>query len=405
MTSTYKISAIALIAVGLGACQSQSTLSSTQKPTDDIYYFPSQERTPVNTPVASTGTAAGYERDGAAESYYDGAPYSEEGNQESAHAASGNQASEGDVYDEYYDPNYTERINRFHGGNYLSPSFGMNMGFGNSFWGPSMGFGMGMGFGTGFGGGFGPGFGGMCHPFDPWYFECVTARRWGGFNPYWGGGFSPFWPGGGFYNPYAWNPYWPGYGGGWFNPIGGEVANVYYNSRSNAGMATRPGYSQRSSTPRSTNKALVNGGSAKSNSPATTGNRRGESAFVREAQTPGGSGLQRQPVDYRTPRAAGFNTPSSGVSRGAAAAPERQPSNIFRNSPTMRNRAGSDLNRRPAPSYSTPNVRPSGPSRFDTPNGGSFNRPSATPSRGGSFSTPSSSPSRSIGGGGGSPRR
>jgi len=261
MNTRRYILSIATIAL-LASCSTNQDLAQLEE-YDDLYYTPAPREIASQAYSSSEFTGA----NSAESSYYGESPYVDESEKPSSEFNDKSMDDElAEESDDYYDPNYANRIENFHRGdnpnyvygdafaNNMSPQFygGINMNSFNGFNNTGFGFGIAMG---------NPWMGNRwCDPFfDPF----CNQRPWGtpgfGINMGWGatwGMYDPFSPWNrsfmaynpyGWRNPYAYNPY--GFNPYGYNPYLGSGAIIVDNGGNSRGFqnTTRNSGSSRTS--------------------------------------------------------------------------------------------------------------------------------------------------------------
>ncbi len=388
---------------------------------DDLYYTPKEKKSLAEARATNEFDGAS----SAESSYYGESPYVDDSEKPSSEFDQ--KSNEEEIQDDYYDPDYANRIENFHRNddpyyvygdayaNNMNPRF---YGSFNSFNGFNN-FGFGMSFGS-------PWMGNRwCDP----YWDPFCRGPWGrpGFGMGWGatwGMYDPFSP---WYNPYAYRPY----GYGWGNPY---AYNPYgYNPYYGPGIIVVDGNGGNSrgfqNTPRSGSSRNSRGGIVGSNSDrrgSISGDDGPKSNEVNNSRSRNSAETERSrsratrsdnSTDYyNRSESENFSDRNSrdAVTRNRSRANESRSTYDRQNatSPYTRQRQRqsssgtpdySRYNRSNSRDYSTPTRSRSGNNNsYSSPSRSRSTTPSSTPSTRSRSTSPSSSPSRS---GGGSRRR
>jgi hypothetical protein len=302
-----KIAIAVMIAATLASCTGNRSAVST---TDDVYAVPSEEKKKDEMIAAERNRQQAEEREKLAQEE----KLANEEKKRQEEKTANNPYYKDPVYksDDYYDYEYSSRINRFsrpiglgYYDSYYTNMYTYNqnpMMYGTSIY-SSYGYGMpSQRFNSiSFGISSGYGFNSMCSPYSGYNFGYnyyypysygYCYDPWGyNYNSGFGYGF-----GYGYGNSWGYNPYFQSYNNGFYNGYYNGYSNGYYNSQWNYlnSFDANSGYGQMTSTPRTTN---IGGNSRRTTSPGMIMEDNGQRRYFQSVSD------QQQ----NTPR---FNTPS-----------------------------------------------------------------------------------------------
>ena len=375
MRQLITLISIVVLGAGLTACQSSNNIASNSGEVDDLYYLPGEERQPAVASRSSSSNSKGYSAsdDGGSYDYYG------KDNEQITQSAKDTTDKFEEEQEDYYDPDYSRRLSRFHGNTAArsyrnNPQWRMNMGMGMGMGNPYMGSRWRIGLNYGMPSSYfnmawnRPFYDPFYDPFyNPFYDPFYSPWRNSYMTGYWAGYNSGLY--GNPYNPY--NPWgFPGAfnGNGWsdntnngftYGPRGGSGAgsSTYRTVNDARGSDGNP-KSQKVQTPRNAGDSKSRSEVAESRERENADNARSRSIrdmYTRDVRTPRSSlnresRSSRERVDYRRPRPA--TTRSSNQNRyepnRTRVSPDRSTRNIFSRESRSINRgssSGNSLNR------------------------------------------------------------